>query len=100
MPARYRTQLFVGRARAHDCFNLRPSQSADAAGSRRGLSGYTAAVPTTTGFPVHRTAIALVVLFLAGCAVTPGAGPGTTACLAGEATYACQVERYNNVAAQ
>jgi hypothetical protein len=41
-------------------------------------------------------AVALL-LALAGCSGLPPAGYFVSACDAGEATYACQVERYNNV---
>ena len=42
----------------------------------------------------------LLLLSLAGCAGLPQSGPLASACTAGEATYACQVERYHNVNAQ
>jgi hypothetical protein len=39
----------------------------------------------------------LLLLALAGCSGLPQAQPVASACAAGEATYACQVERYHNV---
>jgi len=36
-------------------------------------------------------------LLLAGCAGMTPYRPGPSPCDAGEATYACQIERYNNV---
>lgn len=42
-----------------------------------------------------------VVLFfvLAGCSGVPHPGAPTSPCSAGEVSYACQIERYHNVAA-
>jgi hypothetical protein len=44
-----------------------------------------------------KTFAAFVLLLLAGCSGMPRQPAGTSACDAGEATYACQVERYHNV---
>jgi hypothetical protein len=42
--------------------------------------------------------ITIALLFaLAGCSGLPRAGTSASPCDAGEATYACQVERYHNV---
>ncbi len=41
--------------------------------------------------------IALLLVLLAGCAGLPPHQPSESACAAGEASYACQVERYRNV---
>ena len=41
--------------------------------------------------------LALLSLALAGCSSLPPAQVSGSACDAGEATYACQVERYHNV---
>jgi hypothetical protein len=38
-----------------------------------------------------------LLLALAGCSGLPPTGHFVSACDAGEATYACQVERYNNI---
>ena len=44
--------------------------------------------------------LALAAVFaLAGCAGVPQAQLAASPCAAGEATYACQVERYHNIAA-
>ena len=40
----------------------------------------------------------IVLAALAGCAGLPVYTPYPSACAAGEATYACQVERYHDVA--
>jgi hypothetical protein len=48
-----------------------------------------------------RKALPFALLFaLAGCSALPQATATASACAAGEATYACQVERYHNVAAE
>ncbi|MDB5940796.1 MAG: hypothetical protein JWQ13_362 [Ramlibacter sp.] len=39
----------------------------------------------------------VLLLALAGCSGMPQAQPVVSACAAGEASYACQVERYHNV---
>lgn len=44
-----------------------------------------------------RACAALLFCLLAGCAAAPSAPRMTSACDLGEATYACQIERYNNV---
>jgi uncharacterized lipoprotein YajG len=41
--------------------------------------------------------IALLLFALAGCSTQPTARAYSSPCDAGEATYACQVERYNNI---
>ena len=41
--------------------------------------------------------LGVVVLALAGCSSVPYGHETASACSAGEATYACQVERYHNV---
>lgn len=41
--------------------------------------------------------IAAIVLVLAGCSGMPATQYAPSPCAAGEATYACQVERYQNV---
>ena len=38
-----------------------------------------------------------LLLALAGCSALPAARSSSSACDAGEASYACQVERYHNV---
>jgi hypothetical protein len=42
----------------------------------------------------------VIVLALAGCSGVPSYQPTASACLAGEASYDCQVERYLNVRAK
>jgi hypothetical protein len=42
----------------------------------------------------------VVILALAGCSGVASYRPSASACLAGEATYDCQVERYLNVRAK
>jgi hypothetical protein len=49
---------------------------------------------------MNRTATIAVLLALTGCSGVPLQTQGSTACAAGEASYACQVERYHNIAAQ
>lgn len=44
-----------------------------------------------------RAAILLLLLALAGCAGLPRPEQAASACAGGEASYACQVERYHNV---
>lgn len=39
----------------------------------------------------------VLLLLLAGCSGIPQSRATASACAAGEATYACQVERYQNV---
>jgi hypothetical protein len=43
--------------------------------------------------------IAVALLALAGCVNVPDAPPTAPACAAGEASYACQVQRYHDVSA-
>ena len=55
--------------------------------------------------PAYSSAMAkactiVLILALAGCAGMTPYRPGPSPCDAGEATHACQVERYNNVNAQ
>ena len=49
---------------------------------------------------MRRTVTILVLLGLAGCAGLPTQAPAASPCAAGESSWACQVERYNNVATQ
>ena len=44
-------------------------------------------------------AFSIVLVALAGCSGLPTYQYSPSACLAGEASYACQVERYQNVSA-
>ena len=44
-------------------------------------------------------AFGIVVVALAGCSGMASYQPGPSACVAGEASYECQVERYRNVSA-
>jgi hypothetical protein len=39
----------------------------------------------------------VVILVLAGCSAVPYRQPTVSPCAAGEASYECQVERYQNV---
>ncbi|MBE7369644.1 hypothetical protein [Ramlibacter pallidus] len=46
-----------------------------------------------------RTGILFLLFALAGCAAAPRPQAGASACALGEASYACQVERYHAVSA-
>ena len=48
---------------------------------------------------VKAFSISIVLVALAGCSGLPPYQYSASACLAGEATYACQIERYQNVSA-
>ncbi len=45
-----------------------------------------------------KTLAAVLLAFLAGCAAPPHEAHAVSPCAAGEATYACQVKRYQDVA--
>jgi hypothetical protein len=47
---------------------------------------------------MSKTFAALLLLALAGCTGLPPQQRDASPCAAGEATWACQIERYNNVA--
>jgi hypothetical protein len=44
-----------------------------------------------------RNLLLLMLLALAGCSALPPTHAAPSPCDAGEATYACQVERYHNI---
>ena len=49
---------------------------------------------------MHKAFSVVFLLALAGCSGVPHSQYAESPCSAGEATYACQVERYNNVSGQ
>lgn len=46
---------------------------------------------------MRKAIVATWAFVLAGCTGLPSASPTPSPCAAGEASYACQVERYQNV---